>query len=38
MLPYWIDLSALPGVELIPFLISGAAMFFLPASGLGGRS
>lgn len=37
MLPFWIDLGALPGLELIPFIISGLAMFFLPVSGLSPR-
>jgi hypothetical protein len=38
MLPFWIDLGSLPGLELIPFLVSGVAMFFMPLSGLGVRS
>ncbi|SFJ17694.1 hypothetical protein SAMN05421753_11667 [Planctomicrobium piriforme] len=37
MLPFWLDLGALPVVELIPFMVSGAAMFLLPTLGLGGR-
>lgn len=37
MLPFWIDLGALPGMELIPFLVSGVAMFLMPGSGFGTR-
>jgi len=38
MLPFWIDLGALPAFELIPFIVMGAAMFFLPITGLGSRT
>jgi hypothetical protein len=37
MLPFWIDLGTLPGLELIPYILGAAAMFFLPTSGLGAR-
>jgi len=38
MLPFWIDLGSLPVFELIPFVIAGMTLFFLPASGAGSRT
>ena len=34
MLPYWLDLSTL---QMIPFFMAGAALFFLPTQGYGGK-
>ncbi len=38
MLPFWLDLGALPGLQLILVTVASTAFFLLPAIGFGGRS
>ncbi len=37
MLPFWLDLGALSGLHLTPFIVMGTAFVLLPTLGLGAR-
>lgn len=37
MVPIWIDLGALPAVELIPVFIASITLLLLPGMGIGSR-